>query len=64
MTTAEIVKRSLDVAEMMKAIDSARREITLAEVDLIFAAHGCQDRMQNAKRRFGLAAEVLNTWGK
>ena len=40
----------------------ARRILTLAEVDLIFAARGDAERMAEAKRRFMAAAEILNKW--
>ena len=39
-----------------------RRTLTLAEVDLIFAARGDAERMAEAKRRFKAAAEILNKW--
>ena len=42
----------------------AHRILTLAEVDLIFAARGDAERMAEAKRRFKAAAEILNKWSK
>ena len=62
MSTAEIIARSSQVAAMERDIADARRALTLAEVDLLFAAHGEAGRMDEAKRRFRAAAEILNKW--
>lgn len=48
---------------MERALADARRVITLAEVDLIFAARGDAERLAEAKARFKAAAEILNKWG-
>lgn len=47
---------------MERAIDEARRALTLAEIDLIFAARGDAERLTEAKARFKAAAEILNKW--
>ena len=62
MSTAEIVSRSGQIAAMERDMADARRILTLAEVDLIFAARGDAERMAEAKRRFKAAAEILNKW--
>ena len=62
MSTAEIVSRSGQIAAMERDMADARRTLTLAEVDLIFAARGDAERMDEAKRRFKAAAEILNKW--
>ena len=62
MSTAEIIARSSQVAAMERDMADARRILTLAEVDLIFAARGDAERMAEAKRRFKAAAEILNKW--
>ena len=62
MSTAEIVARSGQIAAMERDMADARRILTLAEVDLIFAARGDAERMAEAKRRFKAAAEILNKW--
>ena len=62
MSTAEIVARSGQIAAMERDMADARRTLTLAEVDLIFAARGDAERMDEAKRRFKAAAEILNKW--
>ena len=62
MSTAEIVSRSGQIAAMERDMADARRTLTLAEVDLIFAARGDAERMAEAKRRFKAAAEILNKW--
>ena len=62
MSTAEIVARCQQVASMERDMADARRILTLAEVDLIFAARGDAERMAEAKRRFMAAAEILNKW--
>ena len=62
MSTAEIVYRSGQIAAMERDMADARRILTLAEVDLIFAARGDAERMAEAKRRFKAAAEILNKW--
>ena len=64
MSTADIVARSSQVAAMERDMADARRALTLAEVDLLFAAHGDAGRMEEAKRRFKAAAEILNKWGQ
>ena len=55
-----VLERARDVAQMERALADARRALTLAEVDLIFAAHGDKDRFQAANSRFAEAAEILN----
>ena len=45
MSTVEIVAREDEVAAMDQAMANARRVITLAEVDLIFAARGDAERL-------------------
>lgn len=62
MSTAEIVSRSGQIAAMERDMADVRRTLTLAEVDLIFAARGDAERMAEAKRRFKAAAEILNKW--
>ena len=62
MSTAEIVSRSGQIAAMERDMADVRRTLTLAEVDLIFAARGDAERMAEAKRRFRAAAEILNKW--
>lgn len=62
MTAAEIAARCQQVAAMERDMADARRTLTLAEVDLIFAARGDAERMAEAKRRFMAAAEILNKW--
>ena len=62
MSTAEIVALCQQVTTMDRDMADARRTLTLAEVDLIFAAHGDAGRMDEAKRRFKAAAEILNKW--
>ena len=42
----------------------ARRILTLAEVDLIFAVRGFPERMEEAKARLKAAAEILNKWSQ
>ena len=64
MSTAEIVARCQQVAAMERDMADARRTLTLAEVDLIFAARGDAERMAEAKRRFKAAAEILNKWSQ
>ena len=64
MSTAEIVSRSGQIAAMERDMADARRILTLAEVDLIFAARGDAERMDEAKRRFKAAAEILNKWSQ
>ena len=64
MSTAEIVSRSGQIAAMERDMADARRILTLAEVDLIFAARGDAERMAEAKRRFKAAAEILNKWSQ
>ena len=64
MSTAEIVSRSGQIAAMERDMADVRRTLTLAEVDLIFAARGDAERMAEAKRRFKAAAEILNKWSK
>lgn len=59
-----ILERARDVALMERALADARRVLTLAEIDLIFAAHGDAERMDEAKRRFKAAAEILNKWSQ
>lgn len=55
-----ILERARDVARMERALSDARRVLTLAEIDLIFAARGDQQRMDAANSRFAEAAEILN----
>lgn len=57
-----ILERAREVAQMERDMADARRTLTLAEVDLIFAARGDAERMDEAKRRFKAAAEILNKW--
>ena len=64
MSTAEIVSRSGQIAAMERDMADVRRTLTLAEVDLIFAARGDAERMDEAKRRFKAAAEILNKWSQ
>ena len=64
MSTAEIIARSSQVAAMEHDMADVRRTLTLAEVDLIFAARGDAERMAEAKRRFKAAAEILNKWSQ
>lgn len=64
MSTVEIIARSSQVAAMERDMADARRTLTLAEVDLIFAARGDAERMAEAKRRFRAAAEILNKWSQ
>ena len=64
MSTAEIVSRSGQIAAMERDMADVRRTLTLAEVDLIFAARGDAERMAEAKRRFKAAAEILNKWSQ
>lgn len=64
MSTVEIVARADEVAAMDQAMANARRVITLAEVDLIFAARGDAERLTEAKARFKAAAEILNKWSQ
>ena len=64
MSTAEIVSRSGQIAAMERDMADVRRTLTLAEVDLIFAARGDAERMAEAKRRFRAAAEILNKWSQ
>ena len=62
MTTAELVASCQQVTAMERDIADARRTLTLAEVDLIFAARGDAERMEAARTRFKEAAEILNKW--
>lgn len=64
MSTAEIVALCQQVTTMERDMADARRTLTLAEVDLIFAARGDAERMAEAKRRFRAAAEILNKWSQ
>ena len=64
MSTAEIVARCQQVTTMERDMADARRVITLAEVDLIFAARGDAERMEAARTRFKEAAEILNKWSQ
>ena len=64
MSTAEIVARFQQVAAIERDLEETRRTLTLAEVDLLFAAHGEAGRMDEAKRRFKAAAEILNKWSQ
>ena len=64
MSTAEIVSRSGQIAAMERDMADVSRTLTLAEVDLIFAARGDAERMAEAKRRFKAAAEILNKWSQ
>ena len=64
MSTVEIIARSSQVAAMERDMADARRTLTLAEVDLIFAARGDAERMAESKRRFRAAAEILNKWSQ
>ncbi len=59
-----ILERAREVAQMERDMADARRTLTLAEVDLIFAARGDAERMDEAKRRFKAAAEILNKWSQ
>ena len=64
MSTAEIFARWQQITAMERDMADARRTLTLAEVDLIFAARGDAERMAEAKRRFRAAAEILNKWSQ
>ena len=64
MSTAEIAALCQQVTTMERDMADARRTLTLAEVDLIFAARGDAERMAEAKRRFRAAAEILNKWSQ
>ena len=57
-----ILERAREVAQMERDMADARRVITLAEVDLIFAARGDAERLTEAKARLKAAAEILNKW--
>ena len=62
MSTAEIVARCQQVTAMERDMADARRILTLAEEDLIFAVRGFPERTEEAKARFKAAAEILNKW--
>ena len=62
MSTAEIVARCQQVAAIERDLEETRRTLTLAEVDLFFAAQGFTERMEEAKARLKAAAEILNKW--
>ena len=64
MTAAEVIASAGQVTAMERDMADARRTLTLAEVDLIFAARGDAERMAEAKRRFKAAAEILNKWSQ
>ena len=64
MTAAEIAARCQQATTMERDMADVRRTLTLAEVDLIFAARGDAERMAEAKRRFKAAAEILNKWSQ
>ena len=64
MSPAAIASRAEEVARMERAIDEARRALTLAEIDLLFGIRGDGDRIETAKRRFRAAAEILNKWSQ
>lgn len=64
MSTAEVIACAIQVAAMERDMADARRTLTLAEVDLIFAARGNAERLAEAKRRFKAAAEILNKWSQ
>ena len=64
MTTAELVANCQQVTAMERDMADVRRTLTLAEVDLIFAARGDAERIAEAKRRFRAAAEILNKWSQ
>ena len=64
MSTAEIVSRSGQIAAMERDMADARRILTLAEVDLIFAVRGFPERTEEAKARLKEAAEILNKWSQ
>ena len=59
----EILERARDVALMERALGDARRTLTLAEIDLIYAAHGDKQRMESAQEKFRRAAEILENNG-
>lgn len=59
-----ILERAREVAQMERDMADARRVITLAEVDLIFAARGDAERLTEAKAHFKAAAEILNKWSQ
>lgn len=59
-----ILERAREVAQMERDMADACRTLTLAEMDLIFAARGDAERMDEAKRRFKAAAEILNKWSQ
>jgi len=62
MNTAELVANCQQVTAMERDMADARRVITLAEVDLIFAARGDAERMKAARTQLKAAAEILNKW--
>lgn len=64
MSPAAIASRAEEVARMERAIDEARRALTLAEIDLLFGIRGDGDRIETAKRRFCEVAEILNGGSK
>lgn len=64
MTTAEIIANCQRITAMERDMADARRAITLAEVDLIFAAKGDLVRMNDAQLRFGQTAQILNKWSQ
>lgn len=48
------------VQDLQSAIDEARRLITGAEVDLIYALHIGAERIEQAKDKLREAAKILN----
>lgn len=55
----ETITRENEVAAIERDIADARRAITMAEVDLIFAAQGNQEHMNSARQRLCSAAQIL-----
>ena len=49
------------VHDLQSAIDAARRLLTMAEADLIYARHtGAEERIEQAKDKLREAAKTLN----
>ena len=55
----EVITRSKEIAALERDLAAARRALTMAEVDLVFAASGATERIDGAKARFLKAAEIL-----
>ena len=54
------VTMATTVQDLQSAIDEARRLITGAEVDLIYARHIDAERIERAKDKLREAAKILN----